>query len=151
MNKNFIAYILPVITLLGIVIFAFLNPNITGFAVGGDQEAKDVVNATIKIFTSQGVVLPRDATVIVYLDDKSAFMSVDKFISLSNSRYDYKNGRLPQIDYDGPGYTGNYNYYLAISEFGLGEVAFRPTHDLRVIVMYGGKVISESSQKVKRS
>lgn len=151
MNNDFIAYVLPLITLFGLGISAVVNPNITGYVVGGDRETNDFVNATINIFTSEGVVLPADATIIVYLDDRSASMSVDRFIKLTGGRYDYRDGELPQINYSGLGYTGNHNYLLKLSDFGLGEVSFRSSHDLKVIVIYNGKVISESSDNVKRT
>ena len=150
MNKTFIAYILPIITLFGLVLYAFLNPSITGFATG-DPSPKDTVNATINIFTSQGIVLPADAIVTVYLDEISASMGVDRFIRQSGGQYEYKQGKLPEINYVGPGYTGDYNYFLKLSDFGLGEVLPRDTHNLKIVVSYNSKVISESSSQVKKT
>mgnify|MGYP001559786923 CR=1 FL=1 len=149
MNKNLIPYILPIITLFGLLVFAFLNPNITGFTVSNEVH-NDVINATISIYTSQGLILPWNATVIVYLDDKNASMGVERFIKQSGGQYDYKQGRLPEINYIGPGYTGNHNYFLELSDFGLGEISPKSVHILKIVVTYNDIVISESSSKVKK-
>lgn len=149
MNKNLIPYVLPIITLFGLVVFAFLNPNITGFTVGNDVP-DGVINITIIIYTSQGLILPWNATVTVYLDDKNASMGVERFIKQNGSLYEYKQGKLPEINYDGFGYTGYHDYFLDLSYFGLGQASSKNEHDLRVVITYGDKVISEYSKKIKR-
>ena len=147
MKKELLPYLLPIVTLIGLVIFAFANPQITGFAV---KELNDQVSAKVVIFTDSNVVVPKDSTVEVLLDDKLGVMSLENFIKKNGSWYELKNGGFPSINFYGEGYTGNHNYALDISEFNIGTVENKDVHTLKVRVMYNSKVISETVQEVAK-
>jgi hypothetical protein len=144
-KKDFLPYLLPLITLVGIAIFAFSNPEITGLAVANTDE----ISSRIRLDLSEGVVVPADAIVEVYLDDQRSSLSVEEFIEKTGEDFRYEDGVFVDIGYKGGGYTGNFVYRLGLEDFGLGEVDRKDSHVLRIKVVYGSQLISESERIIR--
>ncbi len=147
MKKEFIPYLLPILTIIALISVAFLNPNITGFAVKNTQEK---VSANVVILTDASVVLPKDALVEVSLDDKKASMSVKDFIEKNGSWYEIKNGAYPLINYYGEGYTGNHVYSLKLDAFNLGLIDNREVHNLSIVIYYKDKIVSQTTRDINK-
>lgn len=147
MKKEFIPYLLPMITIIVLFIFVSTNPNITGFAV---KDIKDKVAAKVVIFTDSNIVLPKDAVIEVSLDDQKSIMIVKNFIEKNGSWYELKTGSYPLIEYYGEGYSGNHNYALDLESFNLGFVENKDIHTLKIKIYYKDKIISETVREVSK-
>ena len=79
---KFLPYLLPVITILGLGVFAFTNPEITGLAVANDKE---IVNSQVRVFLDENSMLPKGSDVVVILDGKESSMKLSEFIENPDS------------------------------------------------------------------
>ena len=148
MKKEFIPYILPIITIITIFILSMFNSNdITGFAV---KELNDKITGKVVIFTDNSVVIPKDATVELSVDMKNSSMSVEEFIKKNGSSYEIKTGSYPILGYYGAGYSGNHNYALDLEAFNLGVVESKDIHILNIKVYYKDRILSESVREIKK-
>ena len=135
-RKSLLPYVLPLITILFIDVFAFTAPvGVTGFAV---KETQDI-DANIKVTTSGKTFLPKDTIVQVSLDGEEKEMLLEDFIKKTNQKFETNEN----------GYTGDYVYSLPLSEFDIVNVNTGNNHELIVRLVYSGKVLSESKQTLK--
>ena len=122
-------YIFPVITIIVILMFLFLRPGSTGFAVLGqsiDTEVQLSINSAVR----------GNFIVEVTLDDDVANMTVKDFIEKSVRQ-----------ESDGDFTT----YFVNLHEFGLGRVESKEEYVLKVRLLDGRKVVSEGEQIVTAS
>ena len=138
-------YILPIVTAL-IFIFLFFNSRFTGIITGKPENFR--ISANVSITISQDGFIPYNSYVVVYLDGEKRLMSIDKFIKSTGEKYDYRKGRLEEINYTGFGYAGPHTYSLDLSMFGFDNVVSSGEHNLTVEVMYKNFVISHYTEKI---
>lgn len=138
-----ISLVLPVLS-AAIISLIFIRPEITGFVVG----AGNVLYADIKVTTADGVILPALSIIEVSLGGEASSMPVSLFIEKSGKPYEFVEGKVPEIDYAGFGYTGNYTYIVPISEFNLSGMVEPGRHVIRVRISYNRTVISESEREI---
>lgn len=131
MNK-FMPYTMPIISILVIMGFVFLDPTVTGFFVKED----DLIGAKITVSTTEEIVIPPEAVVEVGLDSVSREIRFSEFVERSGGDFKLVEG----------GYTGNYNYYLRTEDLGFNDLEAGQV--LRVRVYSGEWVISESEAVV---
>jgi hypothetical protein len=137
--KRLLPYALPIISILVIFGVLMFNPNITGFAV------KDY-DIEIKISTYPNLVVPEDTIVEVTLDGVSKTMTFKEFIDKTGDEYRLVEGSFEDINYQGKGYSGRYDYYLSAKEFGFENLEVKT---LTVRVSYENYLISESVVPIK--
>ena len=138
-----LSFVVPAIS-AAIIALVLMRPEITGFAVspGG------IMQAGIMVATAEGVILPRDSVVTISIDEEEASMPVSAFISKSARPYELVEGEVPEIGYEGLGYTGNHTYMVQLSEFDLARDLQPGTHTLTVKITYKGVVISASEREI---
>ena len=122
-------FIFPVITVIVILMFLFLRPGSTGFAVLGqsiDTEVQLSINSAVR----------GNFIVEVTLDEDIANMTVKEFID--NSARQKQEGEFT-------------TYFVNLHEFGLGQVESKEEYVLKVRLLDGRKVISEGEQIVTAS
>jgi len=141
--KEKISVLLPVLTITALLVI-FARPQITGFVVGPGS----VLSADIKITTAEGVILPADSVVTATLSEESSSMPVSMFVSKSGGAYEFVNGNVPELGYDGWGYTGNHTYIVPLSEFNLTRALPGGEHSIGVKIEYNGYLISSTEERV---
>ncbi|MBI2670500.1 hypothetical protein HYX18_00770 [Candidatus Woesearchaeota archaeon] len=147
MRKEFLPYLLPILSLIVLFAIFSFNPGITGFAV---KDVKERVSGNVVIFTDSNVVIPLNSIVEVSLDEKTSAIALKDFIDKNGSWYETKTGSLPDIGYYGEGYSGNHNYALSLESLNLGAVENKEFHTIKIRVLFNGKIISETTQEVKK-
>ncbi|MBS3149779.1 hypothetical protein J4455_03765 [Candidatus Woesearchaeota archaeon] len=145
---KFLPYLLPVITILGLGVFAFTNPEITGLAVANDKE---IVNSQVRVFLDENSMLPKGSDVVVILDGKESSMKLSEFIEKSGGFKEIKNAEIKEIAYVGEGYIGENVYDVDLKEFNLGMVDKKKEHDLVIKVIYNNHVLLENKRLVEGS
>ncbi len=130
--KRFLLFLLPCLSLLGILVIFIGDSSITGFVV---QER--ILNADVTLKTEKGNFLPKDAEVIVSFDDKKESMKVKKFIEKTGAKFE-----LNEL-----GYSGDYEYVLRLSEI-MDVKLSKGEHILKIEVKYKDKILSYDEKKV---
>ncbi len=143
--KRILPYILPIITIFGFIVYAFINPEITGFATIDQVK----ISSDIRVELDPDVVMPEDSIVVVSINGEESTLTLDDFIKRTNQDYKYEQGSFPEIEYTGPGYTGNYTYTLTLEDFNLGLVEPRNKYLLEIDVKYKEHLISHSEEVIK--
>lgn len=147
MKKEFLPYLLPIISIIVLFGIVAINPSITGFAV---KNVMDKVSGNVVVFTDSNVVLPLDSMVSIGLDNRTITLSLKQFIEKNGSWYEIKSGYYPEIGYYGEGFSGNHNYALSLESLGLGIVDNKEAHDLNIRIVYKDKIITQNSQKISK-
>jgi hypothetical protein len=132
--KNFIYYILPLVTILLIGSILFLDPEITGFAVFENEEILITLN------TYEDFILPENSVLEVVVGNISDDIIVKDFIEKSGQNYISIKGKNRDLGFNGQGYTGNNTYYLSINEFNFNNKDY--VEELVVNVYYEDFLIS---------
>jgi hypothetical protein len=135
--------IIPIIS-AALLFLVILRPGITGFIVMGS----DVVDASIRISTADGVILPKESVVEVSIGDRTASMPVEDFISGSGKAYELIEGDTPELHYSGLGYSGNHTYVLPLSDFNISREIGKGPSVLWVRLYYRDYLISEDREEV---
>ena len=137
--KSYVAYLLPIVSILIIFGFLFFDPNITGFFVKENKEILPKLN----IETKEGMVIPLESEVEVIVGNEKKIISVKEFIEKSKNEYKIEEGELNIIDYNGLGYTGNYKYSLSVDELGFKEEITKG-EKIIIKIIYNKNIISQS-------
>ncbi len=140
--KNTLPYILPVLTLFAFMVYAFINPQVTGFATINKVQ----VSSDIRLNLDPNVVMPADSLIIVTINDQESNMTLEDFIKKTGREYSYEQGSFPELNYEGMGYTGNYTYTLTLQDFNLGLLEQSDQYLLEIDIVYGDYLISHSEQ-----
>jgi len=140
-------FILPVIS-VALVMVLLSRPGITGFMTAASAPSTSQIAANISVTIADDGFIPEDATVTVYLDERSASMGFGEFVARTGAGYSRVREEVPKINYDGYGYGGPYRYALDIAAFGIDASVARGSHKLVVEVSYGSYVISRSVQDI---
>ena len=114
------------------MVFLFINPSITGFAI-----AEKKLNTEIVVNTHDGKYLPMDSIVVVHLDDQKKNMKIGDFIE--KTKQDFKLDEL--------GYTGDKVYKLDISEFEFDKIQ-RGEHAIKIEITYNDAVLSSDEKLI---
>ena len=141
--KEKISILLPVLTIT-VLFVLFARPQMTGFLVGPES----VVSADIKITTAGGVILPADSLVTVTLGEEASSMPISLFIQKSGGTFEFVRGSVPELGYEGWGYTGNHTYIVPLSEFNMTRAVGPGEHSIGVKIEYSGHLISSTEEKV---
>ena len=147
-KKQFLPYLLPLISIIAITVIAFTNPEITGFAVA---ENKEIVTSQVRIFLDKDSMLPKESMVIVSLDGKESKMPLTQFIEKSNGFKELKKGEIKAISFEGEGYIGENVYDVDLKEFNLGLVDKKEEYELIIKVLFNGQVLLENRRLVEGS
>lgn len=145
MKKWILPYLLPIITLIGFTIYAFINPNITGFVTVD----KVKISSDIRVKLDPNVVMPKDSIVVVSINGEEARLTLEEFIKKTSQEYRYEQGSFPELNYNGLGYTGDYTYTLTLDDFNLGLVDPKNEYLLEIDVKYKDYLISHSEEVIK--
>ena len=132
-----VSLLLPLVSVALLAAFS-MGPELTGFAVaGGDGE-----KAMISVSTAEGVILPPQTNISVASGGCSGSLKLEEFISMTEEYFEIADGFQEELDYRGPGYTGNHTYKLPITAF--FNLPCRKYGEISVEVSYNGTLISES-------
>lgn len=145
MKKDFLPYLLPIISIILVFGIVFFNPSTTGFVV---QQNKDKIDGKIMIYTDDQFVLPLDSTINISIDNQTASMTIQEFIKKNNTWFEIKTGHNNLAEYYGQGYSGNHAYSLDLSEFGLGFINQKDIHNLKVRIYHKEKILSETNESL---
>ena len=138
-----VSYLLPIASILIIITFtSFSKPSATGLAVYSNS----AFDASIALQTHEGELLPEHAEIAVLLDGQGASLTVKEFIEKTGNDFNYTEGKLGVIDYEGKGFTGNYTYRLNLTAIGLNTPLQPGNHSLKMSIVYDDIVLSENSQ-----
>lgn len=132
--RRFLPYLLPILSVLVLIVIFLIDPAITGFAT-----RESILNVDVVLRTEEGEFLPRDAIVLVSLGDEVREIMVEEFINKSG-------GKFELLD---EGYSGDYEYKLDISEFGLDNTLERGEYVLKIDVVYGDIVLSSDERTIE--
>jgi hypothetical protein len=147
MKKYFLPYLLPIVTIVIVISVISFNPSITGFSV---RDSKYQVSGKVVVFTDSSVVIPKNSIVEVSIDNKTESISLSDFIIKNGSWYEEKTGNYPNISYYGLGYSGTHSYSLDLKDFNFGVFDSKDKYNLRVRVLYGDNILSETNQELKK-
>jgi len=139
-------YILPIVSVF-IALAFMMRPATTGLITAETPEKSVLADISVTI-NSDGLI-PEDSVITVYLDDRSASMPFGEFVEKTGEGKTLINERIPEIDYDGPGYAGVYTYILPISEFGIDTVLESGEHSLVIEITYDDSMLSRDEQKIE--
>lgn len=135
MKKEFMPYLLPIFTVVGIFIYMIftagnpsLNP-ITGLAVANTQERVEIEIKLTLDPDYQG-----DYFIEVELDKEIRGMTIENFKGISK-RTEVENDLIV--------------YYADLKEFGLGKAEKKEEHILKIRIKDGDEIISESEEIVR--
>ena len=128
--KKLLPYLLPILTVLGILSILFIDPSVTGFVVF-EKENPVIIN------TEKGYFLPQDALIVVSLDDNEKSLTAEEFIK--------KTGEEFELTEDG--YTGDYKYVLDLNEFDFNLE--KGEYVLEVVIKHNDEILS-SDKKIIR-
>ena len=143
--KRVLPYLLPILTIFGFIAYAFINPEITGFATVNQVK----ISSDIRVRLDPDVVMPEDSIVVVSIDGKESTLTLDEFVKKTGQEFKYEQGSFPELGYTGLGYTGNYNYILTLDDFNLGLVDPKNEYLLEIDVKYRDYLISHSEEVIK--
>src|SRR3989338_2664847 len=121
MNRRMLSAAIPVLSVVVfLAVLYFTRPSITGLAVY-NPETPSLVEADVTLKTTALEIIPGNAAIEVWLDDRKASMLVRDFIEKTSLPSEIAQGELPDISYVGLGYTGNHVYTLPLSAFSIGR------------------------------
>ena len=127
-NHKIMPYILPIITIIVLSIVAITKPSITGFAV---QEQNAI---EIRI---SNTTIPINSTVEIVSNNQVHTISIEEFIAKSGTTPNIIYSEIPEINYYGKGYIGN--YAVSMAELGL-NISTQPT----VYIIHDNIIISSN-------
>ena len=128
MNK-IMPYILPIITITIISIFLIAQPKgITGYAVLEQ-------NKEIKITSTR--IIPKNSIVEIETNSQTYSLTIEEFIAKSKTKPTIIYSEIPEINYKGEGYIGNYSVDFGL--FGLSQNA-----EPIVYIVYNNLIISKN-------
>jgi len=143
--KRVLPYLLPILTIFGFIVYAFINPEITGFATVNQVK----ISSDIRVRLDPDVVMPEDSIVVVSIDGKESTLTLDEFVKKTGQEFKYEQGNFPELGYTGLGYTGDYTYILTLDDFNLGLVDPKNEYLLEIDVKYRDYLISHSEEVIK--
>jgi len=145
--KTLTALSVPLISVIILLaaLYAF-RPSATGLSVYS-PEGKQLVDADVTLSTKESEILPKDAVIEVWLDEKKASMPVSDFIIKTKQSYDIKKGNFSDLYY-GDGFTGDHDYRLALSDFNLDRNVEKGEHIFRTRIIYRQKILYEKEKKI---
>jgi|GEM_PF-5974910 len=138
-------FIFPVMSLIIVLVLA-LQLDITGMITGVPDVNKQL-SARVSIKVSEGMI-PEDSVVTVSLENQTSTMPLKEFIERSGSEYELEEGEIPEIGYNGYGYSGEDPFLLELSEFGLDLDLGPGEYTLITEIMYENFVISSTSEEI---
>ena len=137
MDKWWLPYLLPVVTLIVVGVLVFSNEEVTGLAVFQEEELE------VKINLHRGIVVPPDTLIQVSLDDEVVQLTLQEFIQKTGQDYAFVFGSYKEINYLGPGFTGPFEYKLRLSDLDLGEEGL-----MKIVITYNGFEIWRDERNV---
>jgi len=142
-NQKMLPYILPAITIIAGMLF-FLKPNITGFAVVGEQRP----DISIIITFYQNELLPESTEVVVILNHEELAFPLRKILEKSGRPYNHTSGELEAIGYSGYGFRGNGTYAATLSSLGADLIIPKGAHNLTTRIIFNQTVLTEDSREI---
>ncbi|MBW2980858.1 hypothetical protein KY360_05570 [Candidatus Woesearchaeota archaeon] len=103
-------YLLPIITIISLLVVFITKPAITGF-VAAEQEDN---TETTKIKISSTTIIPEGSIVEITANNQTYEFTMEEFILKSGNTPEYIYGNIPEINYSGKGYIGDYSASLDI-------------------------------------
>lgn len=140
MNKanKIMPYLLPIITVITISIIFIIKPGgITGFVIA--PEVQNDYTAKIEIRISNTTMVPINSSVEIMLNNQTYTLSIEEFIQKSGNTPKIIYGEIPEINYSGKGYIGDYS--VSISKLGLNT---NNSAQPRIYIIYRDIIISSN-------
>ena len=143
--------IIPIVSVIAIFSYFILSPNITGITGFVGMHQLQRIDAQILIASSQNQVIPEGSIIKVTLLERinnitqiqdEASMPVSEFIALSGLSHEILEGENKGISYFGKGYSGQYNYTVPLSSFGINTVMQKGDYFLETSLSYEKMIIS---------
>ena len=150
-KKLIISFALPVISLAIIASFlVFTKPATVGFTVvdANITPLGQTIDADVSLVTHPNELMPETVEIAIILDDRTASMTIKEFIEKTGQEYNYKEGKMEQLDYEGYGYIGNYTYKLPLSAFKLDRDVEPGSHVLKTQIKYNDLILFERENSV---
>ena len=141
LTNKIMPYLLPIITIIILSIVFITKPAITGFVAAEQENNKE----TTKIRISSTTIIPEGSIVEIRADNQTYEFTIEDFILKSGNTPKYIYSDIPEINYSGKGYIGDYSVSLDI--LGIGTSLAQP----RVSIIYKDIVIYKNSQLPTKS
>ncbi len=141
MNKanKIMPYLLPIITVVTISIIFIIKPEgITGFVIA--PEVQNDNTAKIEIRISNTTMVPINSIVEIMLNNQTYTLSIEEFIQKSGNTPKLIYGEIPEINYSGKGYIGDYSVSVDTLGLSTNNISTRP----RVYIIHKDIVISSN-------
>ena len=146
---NLLSILVPVFSVLIIIsAFFFIKPEVTGLVVAEPEESTNLVNADVILTTKANEVIPPDAFIQIELDNKKAQMSIADFIKKTGKEYKIETGELPDFNFYGPGFTGDYAYNLTLADFNLDREIGKGEHKFITRIIYRTQILYEKQNNI---
>ena len=149
MHKYTLTSILvPTISLILIIsAFLFIKPSTTGLTTFSPDESQNV-NADISLSTKIGEVIPPNAIVEIWMDDRKAEMTISEFIARTGQESELAQGSIPDFNFQGTGYTGDHIYQLTLADFNIDRNIEKGQHTFLTRIIYRGKILYEKQNNI---
>ena len=145
---KYTSFLVPTLSLILIIsAFLFLKPSTTGLATFSPDESQNV-NADISLSTKNGEVIPPNALVEIWIDDKKSEMKISEFIARTGQQYDLQQGSIPDFNFQGIGYTGEHTYKLTLADFNIDRNVHKGAHTFITRIVYREKILYEKQNNI---
>lgn len=136
LTNKMMPYLLPIITIIILLVVFITKPTITGF-VAAEQEDN---TETTKIKISSTTIIPEGSIVEIAANNQTYEFTIEDFILKSGNTPGYIYGNIPEINYSGKGYIGDYS--VSLDMLGIDTSLAQ----LGVYIIYESIVIYRNSQ-----
>jgi hypothetical protein len=144
-----LSILIPAISILIIIAsFLLIKPQVTGLAIYSPENIEKLVNADVILKTKANEVIPPDAIVQVNLDNRKAEMTINDFIMRTGTKFEVKQGELPEFDFYGDGFSGNHTYNLSLSTFDIDRNIGKGEHRFIIRIIYHNKILYEKEDRI---
>ena len=93
-------------------------------------------------------IIPKNAIVEVWIDDKQAEMTIEDFIMKTGQEYETKTSISDDGKYYGEGFTGNHFYQLELSDFDIDRNLGKGQHTFKVRIVSWRRVLYEKESNI---
>ena len=148
-KHNLISILIPVFSILLFTgAYFFLDPSTTGLVIYEPNQTNKLVNADVILKTKPTEVIPADAIVEVSIDGKKAQMSIAEFIKKTGNDYKIEKGEIPDFNFYGLGFTGDYTYGLTLADFKIDRNIGIGEHTFITRIKYQNRVLYEKENNI---
>ncbi len=149
MKRNMIQFAVPVASvLIFLSAYLFLDGGATGLVVHDSNLTEQMVDADVLFETREGEVIPPDALIEVWIDNRKDAMTVAEFIRRTGKEYEIKQGELLEFDFMGKGFSGNHLYNLTLADFDIDRNIGPGEHRFLTRIVYRGQLLYEKENHI---